>query len=214
MDGERFGPVNFDQFHRARLPALLETCGPVFTAADAAVLRPLAFRLEDGRAYTYLPSGRTFSVEEGSERAETIATLPEQEWHDFVWELRSAFACFYADRLSLTGNFGQLVRWEPPLRVALDGQVVYDIDDPPPVLDRSGQPVDLGTNFTLDDEETDIADFLDRAGFVHLRSVLDADEVDALLAEVDAAVAARGPTTGVRGGPSSTATRSAAGSTT
>ncbi len=188
MGDERFGPVDFDEFHRERLPALLETCGPVFTAADAAVLCPIAFRLEDGRAYTYVPSGRSFSVEAGDDRAETVATFPEQEWHDFVWELRSAFGCFYADRVSLTGNFGQLVRWEPPLRVALDGQVVYDIDDPPPVVDGSGQPVDLGATFTLEDEESEVSDFLDRAGFVHLRGVIDAGEVDALRAEVDAAV--------------------------
>jgi Phytanoyl-CoA dioxygenase (PhyH) len=189
VDGERFGPVDFDQFHRERLPATLETCGPLFTPADAAVLRPIAFRLEDGRAYTYVPSGRTFSVEPGCDRAETVATLPEEEWHDFVWELRSAFACFYADRLSLTGKFGQLVRWEPPLRVALDGQAVYDVDDPPPVLDGSGQPVDLTATFRLFDEEPAIADFLDRTGFVHLRNVLDASEVEALCAEVDRAVA-------------------------
>ncbi|MGA8726724.1 MAG: phytanoyl-CoA dioxygenase family protein [Acidimicrobiales bacterium] len=193
MNGERFGPVDFDHFHRERLPALLETCGPLFTAADAAVLRPIAFRLKDGRAYTYVPSGRTFSVEPGCDRAETVATLPEEEWHDFVWELRSAFACFYADRLSLTGKFGQLVRWEPPLRVALDGQVVYDVDDPPPVLDGSGQPVDLTATFGLSDDESEIADFLHRTGFVHLRNVLDATEVEALRVEVDRAVAGARP---------------------
>ncbi len=193
MDGERFGPVDFDQFHRERLPALLERCGPVFTAADAAALRPLAFRMEDGRAYTYVPCGLTFSVEEGSDHAETVATLPEAEWHDFVWELRSAFACFYADRLSLTGKFGQLVRWEPPLRVALDGQAVYDIDDPPPVLDAEGRPVDLAATFALSDDESEIADYLERTGFVHLRHVIDAAEVGALRAEVDTAVAAARP---------------------
>jgi Phytanoyl-CoA dioxygenase (PhyH) len=187
VNGERFGPVDFDQFHREQLPERLETCGPVFTAADAAVLRPLAFRLEDGRVYTYVPTGRTFTVAAGSDGAETVATLPEEEWQDFVWELRSAFASFYADRLSLTGNFGQLVRWEPPLRVALDGQSVYDVDDPPPVLDDAGRPVDLSATFTLD-EGTDAADFLERTGFVHLRGVLDATEVEALRTEVDTAV--------------------------
>jgi Phytanoyl-CoA dioxygenase (PhyH) len=188
VESERFGPLDFDEFHREQLPARLEICGPVFTAADAKVLRPLAFRLEDGRAYTYVPSGRTFAVEEGSDGADTVATLPEVEWHDFVWELRSAFACFYAARLSLTGNFGQLVRWEPPLRVALDGQAVYDLDDPPPVLDAVGEAIDLSASFTFADEDSAVADFLDRTGFVHLREVLDAAEVEALRAEVDAAV--------------------------
>ena len=64
---------------------------------------------------------------------------PSDDWCSFAWELRTCFALFYADALTFPrGNFGQLARWEPSLRVAFDGQAVYDLDDPPPVLDDAG----------------------------------------------------------------------------
>ena len=53
VDEERFGPIDFDQFHREELPELLERRGAIFSDADAAVVRPIGFQLSDGRAYTY-----------------------------------------------------------------------------------------------------------------------------------------------------------------
>jgi ectoine hydroxylase-related dioxygenase (phytanoyl-CoA dioxygenase family) len=194
VEGERFGPIDFDEFHRDELPVLLRERGRVFTDADMNVVRPLAFKLSDGRAYTYLPHGHTFSVEAGVEGAATVVELAPDEWCAFVWELRSCFAMLYADRITVTrGSFGQLVRWEPPLRVAFDGQAMYDIDAPPTVRDDRGRPLDLTRTFDLADPEEEIADFLRRAGFVHLRQVLDADEVQSLRADVADAVDAARP---------------------
>lgn len=194
VDNDRFGPIDFDRFHRCELPTLLEARGPVFSEADACVLRPIAFELDDGRAYTYLPSDHTFSIEPGRDRAHTVVVLPYDVWCAFAWEIRSCFAMFYADDMVIArGNFGQLVRWEPPLRVAFDGQALYDVDDPPPLHDSSGQPLDLDRSFSLDDPDDEIADFLRRAGFVHLRGVIDSDEVEALRADVDAAVTTARP---------------------
>ncbi len=189
MDGDRFGPIDFDRFHGDELPRRLEVVGPVFSDADTAVVRPLAFELHDGRAYTYLPADHGFVVEPGTERAHTVVTLHYDDWCAFAWELRTCFALLYADRLEITrGSFGQLARWEPPLRVGFDGQDIYDVDDPPVVHDDSGHPLDPTRTFTLDDSDDEIADFLRRAGFVHLRKVMDAGEVDALQADVTAAV--------------------------
>jgi hypothetical protein len=194
VDSERFGPIDFDRYHREQLPALLEVRGRVFSDSDAEVVRPLAFQLHDGRAYTYLPSDHTFSVLAGCDRAHTVVELSYEEWCGFAWELRSSFAMFYADQIEISrGSFGQFVRWESPLRVAFDGQAIYDIDDPPPVQDEQGQPLDLAQTFTLDDPQDVIADFLQRAGFVHLRQVMDHDEVEALRADVTAAVGAARP---------------------
>ena len=72
-----------------------------------------------------------------------MVDLTQDAWSSFVWELKSCFALLYGDELAVTqGSFGQLARWESPLRVAFDGQVTYDIDDPPPVLDADGAPLD------------------------------------------------------------------------
>jgi hypothetical protein len=188
VDSQRFRPVDFDGFHR-ELAGRLARQGPVLSSADARVLRPIAFQIDDDRAYTYVPEGRTFTVEEGADRADTVAVLSEQSWSAFALELCSCFALVYAEELTITrGRFGQLTRWEPLLRVAADGQALYDIDDPPLVLDGSGRSLDLSRTFHLDDTDDDMADFLHRAGFLHLRGVIDQGELDRLRTDVDAAV--------------------------
>jgi hypothetical protein len=194
VESHRFGAVDFDAFHRDELPARLEAAGAVFGRADAAVVRPLAFALTDGRSYTYVPREDRFSVVPGDGDAHTVIELTEGDWCDFRWELRSCFALFYADRLSVTrGGFGHLARWEPSLRFAFDGQPRWEVDEPPPVLDATGSPLDLSRTFTLDDEDDEIADFLNRAGYVHLRGVQTRDEIDALRSEVADGIAAARP---------------------
>lgn len=86
---ERFGPIDFDRFHREELPALLELRGAVFSDSDATVVRPLAFQLSDGRAYTYVPDGRTFAVQSGTSAAQTIVELSPDNWSAFAWELKT-----------------------------------------------------------------------------------------------------------------------------
>ena len=166
----------------------------VFSDADALAARPLALQLPDGRAYTYTPVGTTFSVGAGATEAHTVIELSYEMWCEFVWELRSCFSLLYANALSVVrGSFGQLARWEPPLRVAFDGQAMYDIDDPAPVVDEGGAPIDVSRTFTLDDDAAEIADFLHRVGFVHLRDVMRMTEVEALRNEVTTAVEAARP---------------------
>lgn len=99
------------------------------------------------------------------------------------------FALLYADELTVSrGSFGQMARWEPPLRVAFSGQTLFDLDHPAPLADEGGRAVDLTQSFTLDDPEGAIRDFLHQVGFVHLRGVLDAAEIGALESDVDEAV--------------------------
>ena len=191
---ERFGPIDFDRFHTVDLPERLAGGQAQLVAAHSGALRPIAFRLDDGRAYTYTPSEAGFDVTSGDDAAATVVELDHRDWCEFVWELKTCFALFYADRLRITrGGFGQLTRWEPALRAAFDGQAVYDLAGPPPVLDADGAPLDLTRSFTLDDADAEIRDYLQRAGFIHLRGVFDADEVAALVADVEAAVARARP---------------------
>jgi hypothetical protein len=194
VDTDRFGAVDFDDFHRDELPTLLDARRPTFSDSDLAVVQPLAFRLSGGRSYTYLPSGRSFSVEPGIDRAHTVVEMAYDPWRAFRWELRSSFALLYAEELAVTrGSFGQLVRWEPTLRGAFDGQPTYDVDDPPPVLDADGQPLDLHRTFALDEPEDELTEYLGRAGYLHLHHVMESDEVEALRLDVAAAVARASP---------------------
>ena len=185
---DRFGLIDFDRFHTVDLPERLAGDNGPMAAAALRGVKPIAFRLDDGRAFTYTPTPDGIAVSSGDDDAHTVVELSAQDWSDFVWELRTCFALFYADRVRFPrGGFGLLVRWEPGLRAAFDGQPVYDLSDPPPV------DADLGRSFTLDDADDEIRSFMDAVGFVHLRGVFTADEVAAMRADVEAAVARARP---------------------
>jgi Phytanoyl-CoA dioxygenase (PhyH) len=182
---ERFGPIDFDWFHREELPALLRRQGAIFSETDAEVVRPLAFQISDGGAYTYVPQGSTFSVQSGTGAAHTVVELSLDSWRAFAWELTTCFALLYGNQLTVSrGSFGQLARWEPPLRVALSNQSLFDLDHPARIEDEAGCEVDLTKSFTHEDPAKETREFLHRVGFVHLRAVLDAAEIDALRSDV------------------------------
>jgi ectoine hydroxylase-related dioxygenase (phytanoyl-CoA dioxygenase family) len=189
VEQERFGSIDFDWFHREELPGRLREREVVFSDADAEVLRPLGFRLPDGRAYSYVPEGTTFSVQPGIDAAQTVVEVSFDAWSAFVWELKTCFALLYADQLTVTsGSFGQMARWEPSLRVAFSGQALFDLDQPDPIVDGSGCEIDLTKSFTLEDSATEIRSFLEQVGFVHLQAVLDAAEIEALRSDVSDAL--------------------------
>ena len=191
---ERFGPIDFDAFHTVELPERLAAGNGKLAAAHLERCRPIAFRLDDGRAYTYAPTADGIEVSPGEDNAQTVVELTQEDWCDFVWELKTCFALLYAERITVpVGSFGQLSRWEPGLRAAFDGQPVYDFADPPPVVDDDGRSIDLTTSFTLDDSDEAIVGFLRRAGFIHLRGVFSLDEVNAIRGEVEAALAKARP---------------------
>ncbi|HEY7948064.1 MAG TPA: phytanoyl-CoA dioxygenase family protein [Acidimicrobiales bacterium] len=185
MTTDRFGPIDFDRFHTDDLPTRLSQRPRIFSPADLQVVRPIAFRLDDGRCYTYTPTTDAFAITAGDATAHTVVVLAEDDWTAFAWELKSCFALFYAERLSFPrGSFGHLARWEPALRVAIDAQPIYDLADPPPVTDATGRPLDLHRTFTLDDPDSELRHFLERAGFLHLRGVMTDGELDALRTDV------------------------------
>jgi hypothetical protein len=189
VDQERFGPIDFDWFHLEELPALIQRRGAIFSDTDAGVVRPLAFQLSDGRAYTYVPEGRTFLVQPGTATAHTVVELSPDAWCAFAWELKTCFALLYAEQLTVRqGSFGQVARWEPPLRVAFSGQALFDLDHPALTVDEAARDLDLSQSFTLDDPDTETRGFLHQVGFVHLRAVLSAAEIEALKSDVGDAI--------------------------
>ena len=198
MESHRFGPIYFDRFHTEELPVRLAQRERIFGGSDASLLRPIAFLLEEGRSYTFVPA-----------REGDGGSLGDRPWPRRRSDRRRAqlrrlvLVCLGAAdllRALLRGSppipsrgFGMLARWEPTLRVAIDGQPIYDLVDPPPVVDSDGSPLDLTRRFTLDDPDSELADFLKRAGFLHLRGVVGSSELDALISEVSAGVEAARP---------------------
>ena len=62
-----FGPIDFDRFHLVDLPERLAAGNGALAAADLEGVRPIAFRLDDGRAYTYTPSADGIEITPGDE---------------------------------------------------------------------------------------------------------------------------------------------------
>ena len=82
----------------------------------------------------------------------------------------------------------QFVAWEPALRAAIDGRVVYE---PGSIgfRDRNGDDLDLRRSFRVDDAREDIGQFLAEAGYLHLEGVFTDSEMAAVSGELDAAMA-------------------------
>jgi hypothetical protein len=183
-----FDSLDFDDFHRERIPQLVRSNGPLAARASGGETGPLAFRLPDGRAWTYDCGDRGVQVRPGDEHARTVVALSEADWCDFVNEARTCFGLLYAGLVSFPrGDFEALDSWEPVFRALFDGRPPYDPD--------KLEGLDLTRSFLLE-EEDQAGEFLRRAGFVHIRAVFEEAEVAVVRAEVERMRAAARPTDG------------------
>jgi len=66
-----FQRLDFDGFHREEVPTLLQERGDL-AAATAGELQPIAFRLPDGRAWTYAVVVGRLDVAPGDARAAQV----------------------------------------------------------------------------------------------------------------------------------------------
>jgi len=134
-------------------------------------VRPLAFRLDDGRSYTYTPEDDGFTVAP----ATSTPTRGLPGLRRLVRPSPGApllLRLFYADKLTFPrGPLRTAGRWEPTLRVAFDGQAITTSTIP--TGPRRRRDV-LSISIPLHPRRSDAAmvDFIQRAGFLHLRDVV------------------------------------------
>lgn len=169
-----FVSVDFDEFHSA-LPASVRVDSDRFDGLD-----PLAFILDDGRSVTYRLVDGLVSWHLGtSGDAATIVELDAFWFGTFAAEYLTAPALQIQGRLTFhRGDFSQLDRWEPLLRLLFTGRPVYEPAD----IDRT----DLERVFIWgDDPIEEIARFYDEHGFAVVRGFLEPDEVTELDGEID-----------------------------
>jgi hypothetical protein len=188
-----FPLVDFDAFHRSDLPPRLDSALGREAAADVRNAAALAFRLADGRAYTYVPGAAAIEIRAGDEDAALVVELSERAWSDLVQEVRTVPALIYGGELRfLLGRAVVLRLWQPALRALWGGVPIFDparVD----LRDEHGRPLDLRRSFTLDDSAAETSHFFHRTGFLHLRGVFAAAEIDEINAAVDALQAAARP---------------------
>jgi hypothetical protein len=186
-------PLDFDEFHRSELPARLAAGNGRLASPVSARLEPIAYALPDGRAYTYVPVGDGVEVRPGDADAAHVVVMDETTWSEYVHELRTCYGVLYANSASASrGRLDHLIAWEPAVRAMFQGRPIYD-PDTVDLRDRDGAPLDLHRSFTLDDDPADLRHFLLTTGFAHVRSVIPAGELAAIVAEVERLQAAARP---------------------
>ena len=186
MAAEGFASIDFQAFHRERLPALLADGRGADAARAARGQGSLAFRLPGADAWTYLPGPEGITLRPGDDEAATVVELDQEAWEGLVHDYESAPGLVYAGRVRCPrGHAMRLVGWEPALRRLYADRPVYD-----PyalrLLDRHGAPLDPERSFAPDDDRADMAHFLRTAGYLFVRGVFRAEEAELFRAEAEA----------------------------
>jgi hypothetical protein len=181
-----FPHIDFDRYHREELPRLLADGRGSMAGPAALRLGPLAFRLPEGGAYTYLPDAEGVEVRAGDADADTVIEIAAADWQGIVHELDTAPGLLYASRVRcVRGDPLKFVGWEPGLRAMYNGRPIFD-PATAQLADRDGTPLDPTRSFRRDDPEEEMAHFLRTAGFLFVRGVFGADEVAAFRSCADA----------------------------
>lgn len=202
--------IDFVAFHRVELPRLLSSgsaggsaggsadgsageparAGCALEPSRGALARaslgragPLAFRLPEVGAYTYVPREGGVDVVAGDERAETVIELDQESWEGLAQEFESVPGLIYGRKITCTrGNAMSLMRWDPALRAMYGGRPFFDVEEND-LRDRNGAPLDVHRAFRRDDDREEMAHFLRTAGFLVVRSVFGADEAAAFASD-------------------------------
>ena len=147
-------------------------------------LPSLGFRV-GGRGVSLRLADRSLEIAEGVEAAGVVAEMTPEALSDVVQDWQSTMGLAMTARVTITeGSINDWIGWEPALRALLDGRKVHETGDVA-FVDLDGRPLDLGRTFTIDDDPEPMANFLEQAGFLHLRGVFDETEMAALGADID-----------------------------
>jgi hypothetical protein len=185
--GERY-EADPSTFVEATAGALVEANG-LDAGRGATRLGLPALTLEvEGDAVTFEPGDGPLTVRSGGGGA-VVVGLDRDAFSELTGDATSTFGLQMVGRAEIRqGTSDDFVLWEPVLRSLLDGRPVYE---PGSVsfADRAGRPLDLHRTFTLDDDPREIGHFLAEAGFLHIEGLFSEDEMAAVSAELDDAIA-------------------------
>jgi hypothetical protein len=177
-----FSPIDFAEFHRAVIPALLAERQRLASRA-AAGLRSIALRLPDGAAYTYRSGERGVDVTSGEDAADTVIEMGLESWQGLVHELEAPAGLLYAQRARcMRGNPLDLMAWESALRALYNGRPPYD-PEAQRLQDHDGRALDPQATFTPASDRNAMAHFLRTAGYLFVRSVFPTEELTAFMEE-------------------------------
>jgi len=183
---ESFPVLDFDAYHRDALPRQMAEGREALAAEEAAQRGSLAFRIDEGGAYTYRPRDGRLEIVPGDDTADTVVGLDRESWQALVHDLETPQGLIYGGRAhELRGDLMRFVMWEPALRALYQGIPVHDPDAR--LVDAEGAPLDPTRTFRLNDDPDEMTAFMRAAGFILVKNVFSDKEVEALRKEADAA---------------------------
>jgi len=155
-------------------------------------LPPLGFDVE-GRAATLVSASGALVLRPDADHARVVAALSADALSDLLQDVVSTMGLAMTSRVKITaGSINDWIGWEPVLRAMLDGRKVHEAGDVG-FVDADGRELDLSRTFTLDDDRDEMRQFVEQAGFLHLRNVFDESEMAELGADIDEALAQARP---------------------
>lgn len=188
-DDQQLAVEAVDFFGR-ELPQRLRTHRDLIPPPEEFELRPIVFRADggvwllrrdgDGDVVVSAIDDEAVEALADLERIVEVRLTPAQ-LSDIVNDQVTPIGMMTAGTLDQPrGRIGRLLDWWLVLRAVLDGVPIH----------RRGAvdlPADLGRSFTLDDDPDEIRAYLASAGYLHLRGVFTADDMDRISADMDAA---------------------------
>ena len=149
-----------------------------------------------GRSITLCERRGLLHLEEGDVSDSAAVSLDSDALSDLVQDWATTMGLAMNSRVKVTrGSFEDWVGWEPVFRALFDGRPVHEAGAIT-VTDRDGSALDLSRSFELDDDRDEISHFLHQAGFLHLRGVFTEEEMAAVSADLDSALARARPDDG------------------
>jgi phage tail protein X len=150
-------------------------------AASAADLAGASLTFHVGQqALTYRAADGRLLAEDGVTAGGPAVRLTAAAWADLVGQVRTVVGLLLSGDLTIErGTFEQVADWEPALKYLHAGIPPYR----PERADLGGR--DPGASLTPADSDSELAAQLRTMGFLHVRGVFSAQEMEAANAEVD-----------------------------
>jgi len=177
--------INFETFHQT-----LATSVPL-PPSSVSDLPPISFVLSDGRSVTYRIADNAITWAQGTpDESGTVLEIDETSFGTFALEYLTAPALQIQQRITFVrGDFGDLDRWEPLLRLLFAGRPMYQ----PDAVDRS----QLTREFIWGEDSLEaVSEYFHTYGFAIVRRVFTPEEVTELDTELDRLAAAADPNDG------------------
>lgn len=189
-------PLERDEVFDALLPGASAVHGDLAGRGVAYKELPAVGLDVAGRGVTLHVSGGSVAIREGLDDAGVVAALSADALSDLVQDAQSTMGLAMTARVKIAeGSINDWIGWEPAFRALLDGRRVHETGDVT-FTDLDGRDLDLDRRFTYDDDRDEMTQFLEQAGFLHIRDVFEEDEMAAISADIDEWIAKATPDDG------------------